>query len=182
MKPAQVGGQVITELDEFIELSNRIQPTSYLEIGAREGIALDYYVRRVPTITKVVVVDLPGAQWGRAGSDKELVDRLVALRKDRGITWKFHMGNSQHENVVKNVTKNGPFDIIFIDGDHTYTGVLADYTNYSPMATKMVALHDINHPPDSKAYGPTRLWHELDGDKHEFIADGSRKGIGAVVK
>lgn len=42
-------------------------------------------------------------------------------------------------------------DFLFIDGDHAYEGVKADFEMYSPLVRKggLVALHDICvHPPE----------------------------------
>ena len=178
----QIGGQVKSELDDFIALCNELKPTSYLEIGAREGIALRYFVERVPTITHVTAVDLPGAEWGRAGSDAALDGNLEALSAE---TWPIY-ADSQALLTWSDVTRaHYRYDVVFIDADHSYEGVKRDFELYAPFANMIVALHDINHPPDSKAYGPTKLWNEIDSWHQitkEFIDHdwGSRKGIGVI--
>ncbi len=181
-----IGGQDKEELDEFIDYVNTRQPTSYLEVGAREGIALDYFVRRVPSIKHVTVVDWPGQQWGRANSEIELRARVTALAPVRGITYEIILGDSQEIATVDRANEAYPqgYDLVFIDADHSYAGAFLDYVNYSSMSNDMVALHDINHPPDSKAYGPTQLWNEVNtlefGDP-QFIRNGSYKGIGVIL-
>ena len=176
----QIGGQVKSELDDFIALCNELKPTSYLEIGAREGIALRYFVERVPTIERVHVIDMPGAQWGCKGSGKLLSANLQALNCRTHVVF----GDSQGVPALESVWRK-TFDVVFIDGDHTYEGVKRDFELYAPFANMIVALHDINHPPDSKAYGPTKLWNEIDSWHQitkEFIDHdwGSRKGIGVI--
>ena len=180
MRLPQIGGQVITELDDLIELANEYEPTSYLEIGAREGIALRYFVERVPSITNVTVVDLPGADWGKANSDIQLRDNLASLPVVSNVL----LGDSTDPEIVRQVNERR-YSIVFIDGDHSYDGVVSDLNNYRACADDLVCLHDINHPPDSRAYGPSRLWNELcaesDDGLIELIANDSRKGIGVIV-
>lgn len=165
---------------KFVVYLRRQRVTSYLEIGAREGIALRYLVDHVPTIERVVAVDLPGAKWGRPDSAAALSDNLDALRDN--VSRHIYLGDSTSAVVVCHVREFAPFDVVFIDGDHSYDGVRQDYENYAPMG-RIVALHDINHPADSKAYGPTKLWNEIKGENYaEIIAIDSRKGIGVIER
>ena len=177
VKPPQIGGQVHSELDELIIRANKLQPTSYLEIGAREGIAMRYFVERVPSIKRVTVVDLPGAKWGRDDSEVALHENLNALDSHTQV----YLGRSDDDFVVDEVSRLR-YSIVFIDADHSYEGVSNDFEIYGPLATDMICLHDINHPPDSNAYGPTRLWLEVKDDDTDvaIIAAGSRKGIGVI--
>jgi len=74
-------------------------------------------------------------------------------------------------------------DLLFIDGAHDYQSVKRDYEIYAPLASGIVALHDI-----TGLAGPHRLWGELittvSGEK-VFISIDSRSkprtGIGIIV-
>lgn len=174
----KIGGQVKAELDQFIDLVNTVQPVSYLEIGARQGVALRYFVERVPSIKRVTVIDLPGADWGKAGSEIELRTNLAHLDVD-AIT---HLGDSTDPAIVRAVSEF-TYSVVFIDGDHTYDGVRQDADNYLPLADDFCGFHDICHPKDSRAYGATKLWLEIrEPNSHEFRFEGSFKGIGVIVK
>lgn len=179
-KPAQIGGQIIEELDRLINMADQIKPYSYLEIGAREGIALRYFVERVPSIKRVTVVDLPGAQWGKVGSEVKLMENLDALDAESVV----HLGDSTDPEIVRLVSEHR-YSVVFIDGDHSYEGVCEDVHNYLPLADDLLCLHDINHPRHSQAYGPSLLWQELKANHpdntREFIAQNSRKGIGVIL-
>jgi hypothetical protein len=41
-----------------------------------------------------------------------------------------------------------PFDFIFVDGDHTFEGLQADWEAWAPRAADIIALHDVIGAPD----------------------------------
>jgi len=75
---------------------------------------------------------------------------------------------------VKNVICE-PVDFMFIDGDHSYDGVKADFYNFSPLVKPggYIALHDIRDTDDhiSRGCRVAPFWREIkDNYKHwEFI-------------
>ena len=77
-------------------------------------------------------------------------------------------------------------DFLFIDADHTYEGVPADYDMYSPLVAEkgLIALHDVLPHPDVPDVQVHRLWHELrEGAQHlEFVEspDDPWGGIGVL--
>jgi predicted O-methyltransferase YrrM len=73
---------------------------------------------------------------------------------------KLHLvqGRSQAPEVVEQAAALGPYDFIFIDADHTYESVSADWENYRPMLAPggVFAFHDTQHIGDT-TYGVERL-------------------------
>lgn len=169
---SKIGGQNKKEWDDFIEYLQDKNIRSYLEVGAREGVALRYLVEKLP-IKFVAVVDLPGANWGKNGSEVELKQNLDAL----GCEYKMALGDSKSKEIIDSVRRE--YDLVFIDGDHTYGGVKADYKNYAGMG-RIVAFHDINQKPGSRAYGATRLWNKIKPGIEFINEDSSNKGIGVI--
>lgn len=60
--------------------------------------------------------------------------------------------------AVTSVLPCAPFDVLFIDGDHSYEGVKHDWENYAPMLGKggLLVMHDVNN----QSFGVGKLWCE----------------------
>jgi cephalosporin hydroxylase len=99
-------------------------------------------------------------------------------------------------NRVATVLANQKIDVLFIDGDHTYAGVRADYEAYKGFVRNggLIAFHDIIEDHHSKYGTPTagwsggvpKFWQEVksqQGSKRcwEFIADPQQDGMGIGV-
>lgn len=60
-------------------------------------------------------------------------------------------GNSRSQSVIESTQNHSPFNLVFIDGDHVYDGVKADFNNYSTFVSRggLVVFddyHEKNHP------------------------------------
>lgn len=86
--------------------------------------------------------------------------------------------------VGKNPVITGKFDLVFIDGDHSYESVVSDYEVYFDNAEKVVAFHDICGLRDCE--GSEDFWFQFKkantwNKTFEAIADEkTRSGIGWI--
>jgi len=72
---------------------------------------------------------------------------------------KYFKGSSHSEDTVKWAKSHAPFDLIFIDADHSYESVDKDYKLYESLASKYVAFHDVCG--DRNCHGSKKHWEEL---------------------
>lgn len=147
---------------------------SILEVGSRAGKTLRLLAGQMSIKGRVVSVDMPDGPWGFANSDKQLI-RAIGSLKAKGYDAHLFLGNSQNPDILKKVRSMGPFDFVFIDGDHSYAGASADWKNYGPLG-KTVVFHDVL--PANPKLGVWRLWQEIEGCKETFVAEDSTMGLG----
>jgi predicted O-methyltransferase YrrM len=173
--------QMREELWWLASLIRDMECRSYLEIGARQGDTFQTIAQVMPVPSRLVAIDLPGAKWGRDGTQ-------VALHRAADVVRR--MGHSvetvlcsSHDPIARNHV--GRFDAILIDGDHTYEAVKQDWLHYRGLATTLVAFHDIvgeGQTSGSHAVEVPRLWQEITQEYPEQVSQcvspDSRMGIG----
>jgi predicted O-methyltransferase YrrM len=155
---------------------------SYLEIGARQGDTFQSIAQVMDVPSRLVAIDWPGAKWGRTGSETAL-EKAAHVVQRMGHEVDVLIGDS-HSPRLRRLTYP-PFDAILIDGDHTYEAVKQDWLDYRPLATKLVAFHDIVGEGQTSGGHPVevpRLWREITaefpGQTVQCVAPDSRMGIG----
>ena len=172
--------QIASEFAAYAGLLMREGVKSYLEIGSQYGASLWSAAKVLPKGSLLFSVDMPQKQE----TADSLMDCMDALRV-AGYDAKVMLCDSTDRAAINQVSDFGPFDCVFIDGNHTLPGVTADWQNYGPMG-KMVAFHDIvwDRPvrPGRLPIEVSHLWRGLKKEhRHvEFIAPGSEKGIGVL--
>lgn len=160
---------------------------SFLEIGSRYGETLWAIGKVLAPKSRIVAVDLPNGPWGRQNSNIVL-ERVCNGLREMGHNVSLILNDSRDHRVINLVYDWGPYDFVFIDGDHRYNGVKADWENYGPMAAEMVAFHDVAAKMIVSGTGDLmevpRLWNEIkDSHPHEVcIGKNSPMGVGVIYK
>lgn len=173
------------ELRAFIALLQAEGVRRYVEIGARDGNTFGKVMSSLPEGSVGVAVDLPGYAWGWPNSERALRSVCANLEK-MGRETHVVIGDSSDPRVVGEVLGLGPYDAVFIDGDHAYTALKSDWDWYAPMG-RIVALHDLYPPmrPDMAPIDVPKLWAEIAADpqvvrRKEIVGKSPGAGIGVV--
>lgn len=180
MRPAQVKSELI----ELARLVHELSPKALLEIGTYNGGTFFVLCRVSDPCATVISLDLPGGKWGggpqrfRGPFIKRLTQRTqhsFILRADS------HVEASRHQ--VADILGTAKLDLLFVDGDHSYSGVKRDFEMYAPLVRKggMIGFHDIlKHPPEMECE-VDRFWNEIKGAyPHREIVENRRQGWAGI--
>ncbi len=176
-----------TELHNFLEFIKDKPLKNIVEIGTARGGVLYALCQLGEENAKVISIDKPGGSFG-GGYSLEDIEFYKTFGKD-GQAMHFIRKNSHKESTlmeVKKCLKGKKIDLLFIDGDHTYEGVRADFMMYSPLVSNggIVAFHDICEHKTVPECQVNKFWREIRNNyKHfEFIDkyDKTWGGIGVL--
>lgn len=170
--------QVPTEIIPFMEyLEKEVNPKSFLELGVCQGGTFFIWTALCQPGGIKLGIDLPNGPWGTSYTryEKEMDANKHKFQTFAPNTFVLYEDtrSPEAENWVKRKLEGRRLDFIFIDADHTYEGVKADYVIYSKFVRPggIVVFHDIKDTQNHRDKGCTvyKLWKELEGDKLEFV-------------
>jgi cephalosporin hydroxylase len=179
------------EIRPFAEWMEARKPVNVLEIGSLHGGTTVLWGGIAPGL--IVSIDLPDGRFG--ARDHGLHIRAMERRNARllsQIGLRFHsvLGDSHDPAVAQPVWDllQRRVDLLFIDGDHTYEGVLDDFERYHRMVRPggVIAFHDILDTELHRNAGcrVDQLWNELkvrdEFIAHEWSINSTWGGIGAL--
>jgi predicted O-linked N-acetylglucosamine transferase (SPINDLY family) len=175
--------QVDAEILSLCEFFQDKRLNHVMEIGSRHGGTFFLWCR----LAKGRKISLDVAEGGFGGLHEE--DAI--LRNESMQHWAagvYPLLADSHDpstlERVRRILEHEMLDLLFIDGDHTYEGVKADYEIYSDIVKPggYIAFHDIvdSQQHRDKNCFVARFWNELRGEKFEFNTHGVWGGIGVV--
>ena len=179
IRPLQVRSEVL----ELAGLVAGVRPRTMLEIGTFRGGTLFIFSRLAAADAVIVSLDLPVSWRGKLirMAQGPLFHRFTRAQQSLHLLREDSHRPASFAHVAA-IRKDRPLDFLFIDGDHAYEGVKADFELHSKAVRPggMVAFHDIAMKPPC---GVPQLWEELKPRyKHaEIVHERGPKSMGIGV-
>jgi len=177
--------QCPVELWWLIEKLNKLQPSKILEVGG--GATSFFWGYIAPTISLTLdnyaVSDVPHVP----------LECLLFEETDKYEDYPSFTGartfvcNSHRQETFEKVKALGPFDFLFIDGDHTRVGCQQDIEMYMPLIREggILAMHDWTHQgtyePDGDCHPVQLAWSNLKLPPPEVKISPRNLGYGIAV-
>jgi hypothetical protein len=178
--------QIPEEFEQLIRAVCDIPLRNVMEIGSEAGGSFYVWCKLASGIK--ISLDLP---TGSSGSGKfadhealkERSQKMAAWGGTRILTADSH--SPMARGMVRDALNGELLDFLFIDGDHSYKGVKADYFDYKAFVRPggLIAFHDIKDSEFHRVRGcfVADFWNELKGHKKEFVSQfGEWGGIGVI--
>lgn len=184
--PGIAPAQYETEFTALLDIYRELQPEYVVEIGSWKGGTLWHWLNNAPQGAHVVSVNLNPKQW--MSPDPAFKNTIWKGWIPEGVTLQAITGNSTSPSVIAKVQAASPFiDFLFLDGDHSYEGIKADWENYGQMVRPggVVAMHDLIAPKGRERIQVGRFFGELKAAGYRtaelYSTPGQRMmGIGVV--
>jgi predicted O-methyltransferase YrrM len=167
------------EISALLDFLSGKNIKNVIEIGTQRGGTAELWANLVKPDGKVYCIDFFNNDPDYRRSD--LANHIVEIK-----------GNSRDIetiNKLNNLLNDTKVDMLFIDGDHSYEGVMADYFNYRNFVRDrgLIVFHDIVKNERTMRWGTYvyKFWNKIKNENCiEFISDISNPcpmGIGIKV-
>jgi predicted O-methyltransferase YrrM len=176
-----------SEIARLLDLLRQNPPSYVCEIGTASGGTLFLLAQVCRPDALILSVDV-GLSIERC-----LIHARFASHRQRIVSVR---GDSRTPGTlarVRSLLRAHALDLLFIDGDHSYEGVKADFVNYSPLVRPggLIVLHDIirdfgtryGKPSGTYTGGVPVFWDEIRTKRKtsEFIEDPAQDGYGIGI-
>ena len=139
-------GQARSEILQLARILQATPPKRSLEVGTNYGGTLFLLCSLSPPDAQIISVDLPSGRFGGGYPRRKAPLFRRFVRGDQ----KLHLlradsHSPETKERVMHILDGEKLDYLFIDADHTYSGVQRDFEMYSPLVRSggIVAFHDI---------------------------------------
>jgi len=162
--------QTKSEFIYLLKLLKKRKIKNILEIGTADGGTLFFFSKIIDRNGYMISVDLPGNRFNRFPDWK--IPLLLSFKCGHQKLFIIRSDSHQlstYNKISKIIKDHGKLDLIFIDGDHSYSGVKKDFLLYKNLISKngIIAFHDIAKKGDHNLVGDVpKFWNEL---KEKYI-------------
>lgn len=153
-----------SEIEALYQRVIKLKPKRVLEIGTSRGGSLYLWCQAADPDATLISVDMPGGAFGGSYPVcREPFYRAFACHDQKVELIRADSHDPVTLDAVRNALGGEPVDFLFIDGDHRYEGVKADYEMYGPLVRPggLIGFHDIVARPDQPDIEVPRYWEEL---------------------
>lgn len=126
------------------------RPRTIFEIGTYLGVTSNFFLRLLPEcrVVSIAYVNPMIALFGKKSNNSDLPKEKVGSKVDIAMKSRFEQlyGDSHELNAKDMLEEHGSFDMILIDGDHSYDGVAQDtaLARKMLMESGVLCWHDAN--------------------------------------
>ena len=180
--------QICEEFTKLLNLYVSLAPRRVLEIGTAKGGSLFAFAALSGPDAHLIGLDYPSRTFGGGGY---MLERRWTMYRDFAFPGQrvdlVHADSHAESSLdrVRELLAGEPLDFLFIDGDHSYEGVKADYQMYGPLVRPggAIAFHDIVGTTPSAVGGVPRFWREVRtaARTEEYVRDPDQDGAGIGV-
>ena len=156
--------QKITELMPLLSLLKKRKLKTVVEIGTEKGGTFYLWCKVSEPDALIISIDLPGGPFGGGYTLKDVKKFKTYGKKKQELCF---LRKDSHKLLTKKkllqILKDRKIDLLFIDGDHRYSGVKKDFRMYSPLVKKngLIVLHDILYHPKVPQCKVNKFWNEI---------------------
>jgi len=173
------------EISRLARIVKQMNPKCFLEIGTAMGGTLFLFSHLSSEDAIIISIDLPKGRFGGGYSGWRIpLYMSFSSRKQRINLIRADSHSHKTLEIVKEILDGYKVDFIFIDGDHSYSGVKKDFEMYSPLLDKgIIAFHDIVPGKPELVGEVNRFWNEIKGKYvyEEIVKDWHQDSCGIGV-
>jgi predicted O-methyltransferase YrrM len=169
---------------QLAELVKRLRPQALLEIGTALGGTLFLWCRLASDDATIISVDLPEGRFGGGSPEWRIPFYMRMTRRKQQLVL---LRENSHDRLtlgkVMESLNGRQLDFLFIDGDHSFEGVKADFEMYSELVRSggLIAFHDIVPHPKEADCVVSEFWDEVKvAYQHEEIVESYSQGWGGL--
>lgn len=174
------------EIIQLVKVVQELMPETVVELGTDKGGTFLLWCRLLKQLKKIASIDLPDGRFGGGYHSRRMKLYRYFLFDNTNVST-LVLRNDSHKSETKAALlkwlKLDKIDFLYIDGDHTYSGVKQDFEMYSSLVRPggIIAFHDIR--TKGNGHEVYKYWNELKSsfNYNEIIQNPSGSmGIGII--